>query len=219
MQTLYKHLTFMIITYSIIGITVLLSLYAFNHPNVLNKCIMNPYLITSQGQYYRFITSGFIHKDHVHLLFNMIALYFFGSVTEQVFDLIFGGWSSVYYVALYLLAIVVSDIPTYFKHRSNPGYNALGASGGVSAIIFAFILFQPTQDICLYFALCLPGFILGTLYLVYSYFQGKKSRDGINHDAHLYGALFGLVFCIVLYPPSIRIFWEQLSQWRWNIFN
>lgn len=207
----------MIISYCIIGITVLTSLYAFNNPELTRKLIMNPYLVR-RGQYYRFITSGFIHKDHMHLIFNMISFYFFGTVTEELFGYIFEGWSSIYFIALYILAIIVSDIPTFFKHQNNPGYNSLGASGGVSAIIFAFILFMPTQKICLYFALCVPGFILGALYLIYSYFQGKNSRDGINHDAHLYGALFGVIFCIILYPASINIFIQQIADWNWDFF-
>jgi len=148
----------------------------------------------------------------------MISFYFFGTVTEELFGYIFEGWSSIYFIALYILAIIVSDIPTFFKHQNNPGYNSLGASGGVSAIIFAFILFMPTQKICLYFALCVPGFILGALYLIYSYFQGKNSRDGINHDAHLYGALFGVIFCIILYPASINIFIQQIADWNWDFF-
>src|SRR5690606_5736902 len=119
----------MIISYCIIGITVLTSLYAFNNPELTRKLIMNPYLVR-RGQYYRFITSGFIHKDHMHLIFNMISFYFFGTVTEELFGYIFEGWSSIYFIALYILAIIVSDIPTFFKHQNNPGYNSLGASGG-----------------------------------------------------------------------------------------
>lgn len=208
----------MSVTYVLIGITVAISLYAFNQPRLSSSLIMNPYVVNSRGQYYRFISSGFIHGSHMHLIFNMISLYFFGQVIEIVFTQIFGNYGLVYYVALYLLAIVVSDIPSFFKHRHNPGYNSLGASGGVSAIIFAFILFLPTERICLYFALCIPGFILGTLYLIYSYFQGKRGGDNINHDAHMYGALFGVIFCIILYPPVLNLFMEQLLNWDGKFF-
>lgn len=126
----------------------------------------------------------------------------------------FGQAGGLYFIALYILAIVVSDLPTFFKHKNNPGYNSLGASGGVSAVIFAFIIFQPLSDICLYFALCMPGFILGALYILFSWYQGRKSNDNINHDAHLYGALFGLIFCIVVAPSSIGSFFEQIQTWR-----
>ena len=175
---------------------------------------MNPYSIDRKQQYYRFVTSGFIHKDHIHLLWNMLSFYFFGTAIERQFYNLFGAAGSVYFIALYLLAVVVSDVPTYFKHRANPGYNSLGASGGVSAIIFAFIIFEPLAEICLYFALCMPGFILGALYIIFSWYQGRKSNDNINHEAHLYGALFGFVFCAVVAPSSIGNFLEQIKNWR-----
>ena len=205
----------MTITYALIGLTVLISMYSFNNEGLLRSLIMNPYLISSRKQYYRLLTSGFIHKDHMHLLLNMVTFYFFGGVIEQVFAIIFGGMGGFYFVILYLMAIVVSDLPTVLKHKSNPGYNSLGASGGVAAVVFASIILLPLQDICLYFALCMPGFILGTLYLVYSYYQGRKANDGINHDAHLYGALFGFLFCIILIPASLPNFIEQVMSWRY----
>jgi membrane associated rhomboid family serine protease len=205
------------ITFILIGITVLISMYAFNQPDIMRRFILNPYLVKSRGEYYRFITSGFLHKDHIHLIFNMITLYFFGQIIEQVFEAIFGSRGSIYFIALYLLAIVVSDIPSYFKYRHNPSYSSLGASGGVSAIVFAFILFLPLEKINLYLFIPIPGFILGALYLIYSYYQGRKGADHINHDAHLYGALFGLIFCTILYPQAVQNFIDQLRNWR--VFN
>jgi membrane associated rhomboid family serine protease len=187
---------------------------AFSRPQMFSEFMMNPYKIKARGQYYRFITSGFIHQDHMHLILNMFSFYFFGRVIELVFGSLFGDWGPVYYIALYVIAIVVSDIPSYLKHNNNPGYNSLGASGGVAAVIFASIVFQPIQDICLFFAICLPGFILGTAYIIYSYYQGRKSNDNINHDAHLYGAVFGFIFCVVLYPPSLANFFKQIIGWK-----
>lgn len=207
------------ITIAIIIITVGVSLYAMRQASIQYSLTMNPYMITKRGQYYRLVTSGFIHGDHMHLLFNMFSFYFFGSQLEYIFQAIFGGLGSIYFVAMYILAIVVSDIPTLFKHQNNHAYNSLGASGAVSAVIFACILFLPLQDICLYAVLCFPGFILGIVYLIYSYQSSKRSRDRINHDAHLYGALFGLVFCIVLYPASVPQFFEQMKEWRLPFFN
>ncbi len=204
----------MTITYTLIGITVLVSMYAFNNEGVLRGFMMNPYMITSRNQYYRFLTSGFIHRDHMHLLLNMFSFYFFGGAIEQVFKILFGDWGGVYFILLYLSAIVVSDLPTYLKHRNDPGYNSLGASGGVAAIIFAFIILLPLEKICLYFAFCMPGFILGTLYVVFSYYQGRKANDGINHDAHLYGAVFGMIYCIILYPEALPNFIQQVMRWR-----
>jgi membrane associated rhomboid family serine protease len=202
------------VTYIIIAVTVVVSFYAFSSQQAMRSLIMNPYQIANRKQYYRFLTSGFIHKDHMHLLFNMISLYFFGRAVEYVFMGIFGTTGSIYFIALYLLAILVSDLPTYFKHKKNENYNSLGASGGVAAIVFAFIIFRPLDNIYIYFALPVPGFILGALYIIFSWYQGRKANDNINHEAHLYGALFGLLFCIVAYPPSISEFFIQIQNWE-----
>jgi len=202
------------ITIAIIVITTGVSLYAMRQSSIQYAFTMNPYMIIKRGQYYRLITSGFIHSDHIHLFFNMFSFYFFGSQLENIFQYIFGGLGSIYFILLYVLAIIVSDIPTLIKHQSNHAYNSLGASGAVSAVIFGCILFQPLQKIYIYGVLGIPGFILGVIYLIYSYQSAKRSKDRINHDAHLYGALFGLVFCIVLYPDSIRMFIEQMAEWK-----
>jgi membrane associated rhomboid family serine protease len=202
------------ITYAIIGVTVVVSMMAFNRPKLFADFMMNPYKINNNGQYYRFISSGFIHQNHMHLILNMFSFYFFGRIIEIVFKAVFGEWGAIYYIALYIIAIVVSDLPSYFKNRNNPRFNSLGASGGVAAVIFASIVFQPLQDICLFIAICLPGFILGTAYIIYSYYQGKKANDNINHDAHLYGAVFGFIFCVVMYPPSIANFFKQILSWK-----
>jgi membrane associated rhomboid family serine protease len=201
------------ITTWIIVITVAISWYSFNKPRFINRFILNPYLVNTQQQYYRFLSSGFLHGDFSHLLWNMFSLYFFGAVVERYFSLVFGEASTLYFVGFYLLAVIVSDVPTYFKQRNNPGYNSLGASGGVAAIIFASIIFQPVQLICIYFVFCLPGFILGAAYLIWSYYKGKKANDNINHESHLYGALFGFLFCVVLHPSSLASFIEQLKGW------
>ncbi len=202
------------LTLIIIIVTTGISLYTMQKPRVLNNLMMNPYLITSQGQYYRLISSGFIHRDHMHLIFNMFSFYFFGTQLEYIFQEIFGSLGNVHFIALYLLGIVVSDIPTVLKNRNNKHYNSLGASGAVSAVVFACILFLPLRDICLYGVLCFPGVVLGFLYLVYSFYSSKKSKDGINHDAHLYGALFGVAYCLVFYPDSMRIFLQQMGEWK-----
>jgi len=202
------------ITIFIIIVTVSISLYTMQKPHLLNKLMMNPYAIATQGQYYRMITSGFIHRDHMHLIFNMFSFFFFGRQLEYIFQEIFGSLGNFHFIAIYLLGIVISDIPTVIKNRKNEHYNSLGASGAVSAVVFACILFLPLQDVCIYGVLCFPGVVLGVLYLIYSYYSSKKSKDTINHDAHLYGALFGIAYCLIWYPRSLDIFLSQLGNWK-----
>ncbi|MBI1768235.1 MAG: rhomboid family intramembrane serine protease [Bacteroidetes bacterium] len=208
----------MSITVILIGITVAISFYTFNKHELLGQLMMNPYLIKTKGQFYRFVSSGFIHKDHTHLLWNMFSFYFFGNAVERDFNSLFGEVGMYYFIVLYLTAIVVSDIPTYFKERNNVNYNALGASGGVGSVIFVFIILQPLQSICLYFALCMPGFVFGAGYMAYTYYQGRKSNDNISHDAHLYGAVYGLLFCAIIYPASLLLFYEQVRYWVGTLF-
>jgi membrane associated rhomboid family serine protease len=177
--------------------------------------MMNPYAVVHKQQYYRLITSGFIHNGYVHLLFNMITLYFFGDVIEQIFRYYYGGSGIFYFLLLYFLGMLVADIPSLIKYRNQPNYNSLGASGAVSAVVFASILFNPTAKICVFLPiLCLPGFIFGVLFLLYSYYQGKRMADNINHDAHLYGALLGVVFSIIMEPTIIVSFFDQILNYK-----
>ena len=201
----------------IIGIG-LTSYNAFNNPSLKGKLIFNPYTILRNKEYYRFLTSGFIHADFIHLLFNMFVLYMFGEYIENTFHAIYGTIGLVLYALLFLMGIVISDIPSFLKYKDSPYYNALGASGGVSSILFSFIIFYPTEKICLYGLLCLPGFIWGALYIIYTVYMGKRQGDNINHDAHLYGGLFGIVFTIITVPGVVPAFFDQLSNFSLNPF-
>ena len=174
--------------------------------------MFNPYVVNRNNEYYRFVTSGFIHSNWLHLIFNMIMLFMFGGYVESFFKEIHGEIGLALYVVLYIVAIIISDIPTYVRHKDHPHYNSLGASGGVSAILFSFIMFLPVEELCLYGLLCLPGFIWGILYLIYSYYMSKKGADNINHDAHLYGAIFGIIFTIIIYPSVIPSFLSDLKN-------
>lgn len=204
----------MSLTLILIFITVGISWYAWQNPSLLDKWVMNPARVSKHNEYYRFITSGFIHADVGHLIFNMFSLYFFGEAMEMFLGQIFGPNGTIYYLVLYIAGIIVSDIPTYFKHRNSSRYNSLGASGGVSALLFAFILLAPLQKVCLYFAICIPGFIFGAIYMAYSFYESRKMGGNVNHDAHLYGAIFGILFMAVLLPASIPNFIEQIASWR-----
>jgi len=200
-------------TVIIIVITVLASASSFNKPGQLGKLMMNPSAIVHRGQWYRMITSGFIHANWMHLAFNMFTFYFFGQLVEQTFMALKGPAGQYYFLGFYLFAIVISDLPSVFKHKDNPGYNSLGASGGVAAAVFSSILFYPTNPIYLFAAIPIPGFILGALYLIYSYTKGRQMSDNINHDAHLIGAVFGFVFSLIIEPGVLWGFFRQIGNW------
>jgi membrane associated rhomboid family serine protease len=203
------------LTTIIIGITAITSILAFNKYEMLDRWMFMPYWIKHRGQWDRFILSGFIHKDYMHLLFNMFTFYFFGGVVELFLKYTFGVMlGGILFVAFYLLGIIIADIPTYKKHQEDSHYRALGASGGTAATVFASIIIMPMADICLFAVICLPGFILGVLFLIYSYVKGKKGADNINHDAHLYGAIFGIIFILILSPSSAMHFVEQIREFR-----
>jgi membrane associated rhomboid family serine protease len=174
-----------------------------------------PYRIKQRNQWDRFILSGFIHKDYMHLLFNMFTFYFFGGVVERFFKFQFGlELGGLIFLGFYLIAIVLADIPTFLKEQRNSYYQALGASGGTSATVFASIILMPLSDICLFGLLCLPGFLLGGFFLIYSFVKGQQGQDNINHDAHLYGAIFGIVCILLLSPNSAAMFLEQILSYR-----
>jgi len=133
---------------------------------------------------------------------------------QHVYLFLFWGGYRTIFIAFYLLAIIISDFPTYLKHQQHGYYRALGASGGTSATVFASIIIMPLRDICLFGILCLPGFLLGGLFLIYSYNKGKQGEDGINHDAHLFGAIFGIAFIILLSPSSASNFLQEILSYR-----
>jgi membrane associated rhomboid family serine protease len=203
------------LTVILIAITAITSILAFNRPGMMDRWMFMPYRIKHRNQWDRFVLSGFIHKDYMHLLFNMFTFYFFGGVVELFLRYKFGvGLGGILFVLFYILGIVISDLPTYKKHQEDSYYRALGASGGTAATVFASIILMPLSDICFFGVICLPGFILGVLFLIYSYVKGQKGEDNINHDAHLYGAIFGIVFILILSPSSAGMFLEQIKGFR-----
>lgn len=195
-------------SYSIIFviITVVVSLAAFNNSNLLNKLILWPAGMDNQNEYYRLLSCGFIHADYMHLAFNMLALYMFGQQVEAYYNYI--GHAHLFPV-LYLTGIIASSLPSYAKQKNNSYYRSLGASGGVSAVLFAFVYFAPWQIIYV-FIFPVPGIIAAIAYLVYSAYMSKKGADNIGHDAHLWGAVFGFLFTLLFDPTHGRIFFQQL---------
>lgn len=204
----------MSITTILIIVTVIISVAAFNNPDTMGKLIMNPYQVFRRKEYWRLLTSGFIHGDYIHLGFNMFTFYYFGRTIEQVFRMALGDAGAIIYVLFYLSAIVISDLPSAWKRRDMIHYNSLGASGAVSAMVMASIVYFPIEKICMYGLICLPGFILGIGYVVYSYLRGKNSNDHINHEAHLYGAIYGIVIAIWVYPSAVSRFIEQITHFK-----
>lgn len=201
------------ITLALILITVIVSFWAWSNPSLMDNWVMNPYKAVRKHQYYRLLVSGFLHADMGHLFFNMFSFYIFGGLIEQVFTGLFGENGPIYLLLFYLAGIVISDIPTMLRYRNDPGYNSLGASGGVSAIIFAAILFAPLNKLCLYGIICMPGFIFGILFLGYSFWASRRGVGYVNHDAHLYGALFGILLMALIYPPVLSQFFFQIANW------
>lgn len=184
----------------IIIITCVISFTAFNNQKITNDLIFYPPAVTYQKQYYRFITSGFIHADFIHLLFNMLSFYFFGPYVEDVFMYLFNpGTGRALYLILYLSALIAALLPTYFRQKDNSYYMSLGASGAVSAIIFAAIVFRPQLEIGFLFIpfIRIPGFLFGPLFLFISAYLAKRGGGNINHSAHIWGALYGVAFVII----------------------
>lgn len=185
------------ITIALIATNVIFSLIGFSNAAMVDKTIMWPYRVARENQYLRFITSGFLHADWMHLIFNMFTLFFFGRNLELYFTY-YGLGGNITYLLLYFLALIVSDIPSYIKHKDDYNYRSLGASGAVSAVIFATIIFSPWSSIYIYGALKISATVYAILYIVYCVYMGKRGGDNVNHDAHLWGSLFGLAFTLIL---------------------
>jgi membrane associated rhomboid family serine protease len=185
------------ITLILIIANVLFSIIGFSNNAMLTKTIGWPYYEKRNKQFYRMITSGFLHADWMHLIFNMFTLYFFGKNVEIIFSLA-GLGGQIAYIALYFLALIAADIPSYLKHNDDPNYRSLGASGAVSAVIFASIIFSPWSSIYLYGALKISATVYAVLYIIYCIYMGKRNQDNVNHDAHLWGSVFGFVFTLIL---------------------
>lgn len=187
------------ITIVIVIITCLVSIGGFNNYKIIDDLIFYPPAVTRRNQWYRFFSCGLIHADWAHLIFNMLSLYLFGRMVEQQFISIFGVQGKIFYLLMYVMALAVSLLPTFFKNRDNYHYRSLGASGAVSAVIFAGLLIAPYTEVYLFFIpIPIPGFIFAPLYLFISILLERKGGDNVNHSAHIWGALFGLVFVIIV---------------------
>ena len=203
----------MSITLVIIIITVLVSIQGFSRIAIVEKLKHHPYSEVRNGEWYRLLTSGFVHGGWVHLLINMFVLYSFGAHIEQVFAGIWGTTLGlIMYLVMYLAAIIAGDLPTLARHKDNPAYASIGASGAVSAVVFIFIFLYPWEMLYLYGILPIPAIVGGIAYLIYSSWASRKSNDRIDHLAHFYGAVFGVVFMIAFKPSLVGHFIRSVSD-------
>jgi membrane associated rhomboid family serine protease len=199
-------------TIILIAITVVVSFAAFNSPKLMDRLQFNASKIYHKHEYHRLITHAFIHANWEHLFVNMIVLFSFGRAIEAYFQINFGNNATVYYLLLYFGGILASNIYAMIKHRNNYFYNSVGASGAVSAVLFAAIFFDPWNMIYFFGILPIPGIVFAVLYLVYSYQMSTKQKDNVAHDAHFLGALYGFIFPILLNPMLFENFLDKLFK-------
>jgi membrane associated rhomboid family serine protease len=190
----------------IIALTCVVSYTAFNNAKLMDDWILSPFKVNRDKQYYRYVTYGFLHADGMHLLFNMITLFFFGRAMEDFYTSSLGPFG---FVLFYLGGIVFSVLPSALQNQKDPRYATLGASGAVSAVLFAFILFQPWTTMLIFFVPC-PAIIYAVLYVAYSIWLDKKGGDNVNHSAHLWGAAYGVAATLLIQPSVLSIFLNRL---------
>jgi len=200
------------ITYGIILFTVVASIICFNNEELFNRLKFNAFDVKHSNQWYRFFSYGFLHSGWVHLLINMLVLYSFGNLVEHFFKVYFVEKYILYYILLYLGGLLLSIIPAFGKHKNDVFYNAVGASGAVSSVIFASIIIIPKAPISFFFVpLEIPAWIFGILYIIYEFYMSRKAKDNIGHDAHFWGAVYGVIFTIALKPSLAVEFLKQIG--------
>jgi membrane associated rhomboid family serine protease len=192
----------------------------------MNKYLFHPYSIYHNKEHYRFLTHAFIHGDFIHLAFNCLALYSFGLALEDVYlPYIFRNeetgelnhkMAEVVYLALFTGGIYAASFTEYFRNKNNPDYSSLGASGAISSIMFCYIMISPLSDISLFF-FPMKGWIAGILLLGVSYYLIRRKKttdydDNISHESHFWGALFGVVFTLVLKHDILERFINQIKN-------
>lgn len=202
------------ITYIILGITGWVTYKAFQDGQLKWKFVFNAYQIKHRNEWYRLFSHGLIHADWIHFGFNAYVLFSFGRIVELTYLQVFGITKGyVNYILLYVGALAVSCFYSFAKHHDNPNYNALGASGAVSAVLFSSIAIYPTMPLQIIFIpINIPAWIMGGLYLLYSNYMAKKQMDNIGHDAHFWGAVFGFVVTFVFDPSLFAEFINQIKS-------
>ena len=201
------------ITNITVGITCLISFILMQNRAGTARLLFHPVTIRTKHEWYRFLTSGFVHADMVHLLINMFVLWSFGNAIERFYYPTFlGEFTGQKFMLLYFGGIVAASVPDYVRYNRNPNYAALGASGGVSAVVFAAILFEPWQNLYLYGVIAIPQILAGAAYLYYSWYQDRRAKDNIAHMAHFAGAVWGFVVTGLMNPALFARFIEKALQ-------
>lgn len=187
------------ITLAITILTAIVSFTAFSNQKITDDLIFHPPSIKNRNQWYRFLSCALIHGDFIHLLFNMLTFYSLGTMVENYFAQIFGSMGSVLFLALYIISQVICLIPTYIKHKDDYAYRSLGASGAVSAVVFAGIFLSPLTKLSFFLIpIGIPAFIVGIIFLAVSFYFDRKGGGGnYNHSAHLWGAIAGIVLLLI----------------------
>jgi membrane associated rhomboid family serine protease len=168
----------------------------FGAPKLIDRSLFRPYWLLRRRQYDTVVLSGFVHADLMHLIFNMMTFYFFGFLLERAIG-------STHFLLLYFAGLLVSHAGTYIKHKGNPEYACLGASGAISAVLFAAIVFFPEQSLYIIpIPVPIPAPLFGLGYLAYTWYAARNPHGRINHDAHLGGAITGLVYVGLIAPGA-----------------
>ena len=206
----------MSVTIIIVIITVLASLAAFNNAELKYRLMMHPFGVNHNKEYQRIFTHGLIHADYMHLFFNMFVLYGFGENIELMFLFYWGEWNGLsFFLLLYLGGIIFATLPSLRKHKDNPNYYSLGASGAVSSVLIVFILIFPLSPLNFIFlpGIDIPAWLMGILFFVYESYMNKRGRTGIAHDAHIYGAIWGLLLMLIIKPQLYAHFIQEILSY------
>ena len=202
----------MVLIIIIIAATSIVSLYAFSNEHIFDRLKFNAYAIRHRNEWWRFFSYGLLHAGWGHLLINMFVLYSFGKSVVEGYEILFGNKGYLYFILLYVGGLVFSILVDYGKHKDNPYYNAVGASGSVSAVVFANIILFPSGSLYLFpFPFPIPSVVFGILYLVYSAYMARRGGSTIGHNAHFWGSVYGIVLTLAFKPKLAVMFWEQIS--------
>lgn len=190
----------------ILCVTIGVSLYSlYYRHDLIERFLFSPWRVFYQKKWYLSITSGFLHGDLMHLLFNMLTFYFFAFPLERTIGV-------PRFLVIYFGSMVLSHITTLLKNKDNPEYRSLGASGGISGVLFSFVLFYPKESLMIFMVpFPIPAPVFALLYLVYCYWAARKAKDLINHEAHFWGALAGIVLTVLMFPEVIEFFLKQIG--------